>query len=209
MTRTPAQDAAPRRLLFLPGAGADPDFWRPLGAQLPNEWQKIYCGWPGLGHQPPAPRVRSFDDLVAMVVAELGDTPVDLLAQSMGGAIALRVALDHPRRVRRLVLAVTAGGIDLAALGGADWRPAYRLEYPEAQTWIVNTRPNYSDELSRVHHPTLLLWGDADPISPVAVGERLHELLAHSQLIIVPGGDHGFVQARPDAIVEAVTTHLR
>ena len=123
MSPGPQADATPRRLLFLPGAGADPDFWRPLGSRLPGEWHKTYFGWPGLGHQPPSPAIRGFDDLVAMVVAELSEKPVDLLAQSMGGAIALRVALDHPQRVRRLVLAVTAGGLDVAALGGADWRP--------------------------------------------------------------------------------------
>ena len=200
---------APRRLLFLPGAGADPDFWRPLGSRLPSDWDKIYFGWPGLGHQPPSPMVGSFDSLVAMVVAELGDTPVDLLAQSMGGAIALRVALDHPHRVRRLVLAVTAGGLDLAALGGADWRPAYQLEYPNAQAWIINARPNYADELARVQHPTLLLWGDADPISPLAVGERLHELLPQSHLLVVTGGDHGFVHERPSDIIDAIAAHLR
>src|SRR6202000_2380728 len=31
-------DADTRRLLFLPGAGADPAFWRPLGDRLPASW---------------------------------------------------------------------------------------------------------------------------------------------------------------------------
>ena len=32
-------DAETRRLLFLPGAGADPAFWRPLGDRLPASWR--------------------------------------------------------------------------------------------------------------------------------------------------------------------------
>ncbi|WP_426106858.1 alpha/beta fold hydrolase [Massilia sp. TSP1-1-2] len=34
----------------------------------------------------------------------------------------------------------------------------------------------------------LLLWGDADPISPVAVGQRLASPLPSSALHVIPGG---------------------
>lgn len=197
-----------RRLLLLPGAGADPSFWRPLGERLPTHWEKHYFAWPGLGNQAPSAKVRCFDDLVAMVANELGDRPVDLLAQSMGGAIALRLALDYPRRIRRLVLTVTSGGLDVSALGGADWRPDYRRAYPHAPSWIEEARPNYKGELSKVAHPTLLLWGDADPISPLAVGEQLHALLPNSSLVTVAGGNHALAYERAADIASFVTSHL-
>ena len=203
-----ARHAPARRLLFLPGAGADPTFWRPLGERLPAHWRKTYFGWPGLGHQPASPSVQSFDDLVAMVVAELGDEPVDLLAQSMGGAIALRIALDHPQRVRRLVLTVTAGGMDVSALGASDWRPAYAAEYPRAAAWISAIRPDYVDELPRINHPSLLLWGDADAISPVAVGARLAALLRNARLEVIAGGTHALANQRVDDIAELIAAHL-
>jgi len=197
------------RLLLLPGAGGDPAFWRPLGDLLPGAWEKVYLGWPGLGEQPPDPRVRGFDDLVGLVEGRLGDDPVDILAQSMGGAVALRVALRHPARVRRLVLAATSGGIDVAGLGGADWRPDYRRLFPQAAAWIAEARPDVTDLLPGVAQPTLLLWGDADPISPLAVGERLRQLLPDAALVVVPGGDHGFVHERPRDIAEPVIRHLQ
>ena len=78
-----------RRVFFLPGTGASPDFWKPAGALLPSEWSKIYFGWPGLGHQPHDPAIGSFDDLVRMVVCRI-ERPVDLVAQSMGGVVASR-----------------------------------------------------------------------------------------------------------------------
>ena len=197
-----------RRLLLLPGAGADPSFWRPLGELMPAHWEKHYFGWPGLGNQAPSPKVQSFDDLVAMVAAELDDRPVDLLAQSMGGAIALRLALDFPQRIRRLVLTVTAGGLDVSALGAADWRPDYRRAYPRAQSWIMDTRPNFEAELSRITQPSLLLWGDADPISPLAVGERLRSLLPNSTLVTVAGGNHALALERAAELAELVAAHL-
>jgi pimeloyl-ACP methyl ester carboxylesterase len=45
--------------------------------------------------------------------------------------------------------------------------------------------------------PALLLWGGADPISPVRVGERLASLLPYADLRVFPkaGHDLGFVHA--------------
>jgi len=34
------------KILFLPGSGASPDFWKPAGEKLPAAWSKHYFGWP-------------------------------------------------------------------------------------------------------------------------------------------------------------------
>lgn len=207
--RTARRDGAVNpHLVFLPGAAGSPEFWRPVGDRLPTAWKKSYLGWPGLGNQPASPDVNGFDDLVRLVEAQLGDEPVDLLAQSMGGAVALRVALNHPKRVRRLVLAATSGGLDVASLGAADWRAEYRSSFPNAASWITEAGPDVSAELPRVAQPTLLLWGDADPISPLVVGRSLWQLLPNATLTVVRGGDHGFVHDRPGEIVESILHHL-
>jgi len=195
-------------LLFLPGAGADPGFWRPLGERLPGDWAKHYFGWPGLGRQPPDPAVKSFDDLVALVEAQLADKPADLLAQSMGGAVAMAVTLRNPAKVRRLVLTVTSGGVDVEGLGGANWRETYRRNHPPPAHWITEARPDFTDHLGDVTQPVLLLWGDADPISPVAVGRRLQALLPNATLKVLPGGDHDLALARADEIAPWVLQHL-
>lgn len=197
-----------KRLLFLPGAGADPAFWHPLGELLPVTWEKIYFGWPGIGHQPPSPQVNGLDDLVTLVEASLGDEPADLLAQSMGGAIALQVALRHPQQVRRLVLAVTSGGLKMTHFGAADWRSAYQQEYPESASWIMEQNFELEDQLHKIKQPTLLLWGERDPISPVAVGQRLLERLPNAKLEIVAQGNHGFIQERPLEVLPSIWRHL-
>ncbi len=197
-----------RRLLFLPGAGADPAFWRPLADRLPASWEKVYFGWPGLGAQPPSPIVSCQADLVSLVEAEIGDGPVDLLAQSMGGAIALQIALKYPQKVRRLVLAVTSGGVDMTGVGAADWRSDYQQAFPQSNPWMLEPWPDLTSEIVQITQPTLLLWGDADPISPIGVDEQLAKLLPNAVLKIVPQGDHGFVHDRPEAILADVLQHL-
>ncbi len=197
------------RLLFLPGAGGDPGFWRPLGDLLPAEWEKTYFAWPGLGDQEARPAVNSFDDLVRIVAGALGDSPVDLFAQSMGGLVGARIAITCPGRVRRLVLAATtAGGVNASDYGAHDWRPDYQRDHPRAAKWISDPGLVYPNDLRCVTQPTLLLWGGADPICPVAVGEALAGLIPAARLVVVPGGDHGFVRDRPGEIIDAVRLHI-
>lgn len=197
------------RLLFLPGAGADPAFWRPLGDRLPAEWDKSYFGWPGLGDQPPDPAVNSIDDLARLVEARLEPGPCDLVAQSMGGVVALSVALRRPDKVRRLVLTATSGGVDVADLVRFDWRANYRRRYPRAGGWITEDRIDLTARIPAIACPTLLLWGDADPISPVAVGERLAALLPAARLHVTPGGDHDLAQTHAAALAPLVAAHLQ
>jgi pimeloyl-ACP methyl ester carboxylesterase len=204
-----ALDPASPQVLFLPGAGADPTFWRPLGDRLPAAWPKRYFGWPGIGDQPPDPAVNSLANLVAMVEAELEPGPVDLVAQSMGGVVALSAALNNPSRVRRLVLTATSGGVDVADLNRFDWREGYRREYPNAAAWITEARVDHTARIPTIACPTLLLWGDADPISPVAVGERLAGLLPDARLHVVAGGEHDLAVTEAAALAPLVEAHLR
>lgn len=197
-----------RRLFFLPGVGGSATFWQPLGDRLPAEWDMTYFGWPGLGNNPPDPRVNSYDALVGLVEAQLGDEPVDILAQSMGGGIALTVALRNPGKVRRLVLAVTSGGMDVSALGAADWRPEYRTEFPQVADWVIDQRPDVSTRLGEVCQPCLLIWGDSDPISPLAVGKHFEAHLPDARLVVVPGGQHDLIHARAAEIADAIRVYL-
>jgi 2-hydroxy-6-oxonona-2,4-dienedioate hydrolase len=195
------------RILFLPGSGASPDFWKPAGSLLPADWPKEYFGWPGIGRQPPDPAIKSLDDLIAMVVAKM-DAPVDLVAQSMGGVIAVRIALAHPQLVRRLVLTVTSGGVDMAAFGSSDWRADYRKTFPNAAEWIYEPRAAAPLPVDRITAPTLLIWGEVDPISPVAVGKHLQSRIANSRLHVVPGGDHDVAQTHAKDVAGLIERHL-
>lgn len=166
-------DAAMRpntNVLFLPGASGASEFWQPVAERLPARWSKTLLSWPGAGDQPHDPLVLGYDGCVEIAVSQLGEQS-DLVAQSMGGVLAITLALRCPERVRRIVLVATSGGIDVAGLGGADWREEYRAEFPRAAPWVWRERVDYSDRIRTVSAPTCLIWGDADPISPVSVGQ--------------------------------------
>jgi pimeloyl-ACP methyl ester carboxylesterase len=195
------------RILFLPGAGASPDFWKPVAERLPADCPRHHFGWPGLGSQPADPSIKSIDDLMRLVLTEMSE-PVDLVAQSMGGIVATRLAIAHPRLVRRLVLTVTSGGVDMASFGASDaWRADYRKAHPGA--WITEAPAAALVPVERITAPTLLIWGDIDPISPVAVGKHLEQRIPGARLHVVAGGDHDVAQTHAKEVAALIAAFLR
>jgi pimeloyl-ACP methyl ester carboxylesterase len=200
-------DGLAETLLFLPGASGNTALWKPVSDGLRHPAQRRFCAWPGFGGVPSEPDVHGIDDLVARVVASISG-PVDLLAQSMGGVIALRAALQKPDLVKHLVLAVTSGGLDVSALGAHDWRPMFLAEHPNLPRWFADEREDLTDRLGELALPVLLLWGDADPISPVSVGRKLAALLPRTELVVLRGGTHDLVLTRASEVVPYIEKHL-
>ena len=132
----------------------------------------------------------------------LGYQQVDVLGYSFGGAIALRLAIQHPDQVRRLVL-VSAGFAQdgfypemlpmQAAVGAAmaeqmKATPMYQsyaavapdpAEFPKLLDamgeWM--RRPyNWADEVRTLKGPVMLVYGDSDMFRPEHIVEFYHLL---------------------------------
>jgi len=197
----------PSKLLFLPGALGTTQFWLPVANRLSHPATKLILGWPGFGSMPPDPEVNGIDDLVKKVVAEI-DQPTALIAQSMGGVIAMRAALERQDLITHLVLTVTSGGIDMTSHAAEDWRRAFHEANPSLPRWFSTYQEDLTSQLHKIRIPTLLLWGDADPISPVSVGQRLASLLPHAELHVLSGAGHDLASARACDVAPLIDAHL-
>lgn len=207
MARDPGRTVTTPRILFLPGAGGSAGFWRPVCERLPIPWRKVRLNWPGLGAEPHDHAIAGMDDLVALALSRM-EEPMDIVAQSMGGVVAARIALEHPEKVRRLVLVTTSGGVDVRGLGGSEWRADYRATYPSAAAWITEASASPDLPVEKIMAPTMLIWGDADTISPPAVGEHLASRIPGARLTVLPGGDHDLAVRMPEAVAALVAAHL-
>ncbi len=100
-------------LLLINGIGASLEMWRPFARRLCAERRLIMFDVPGTGGsgrlRKPL-RMPGMARLVVELLDELGYGQVDVLGYSWGGAVAQQLAMDAPRRVRRLVLVATSPG---------------------------------------------------------------------------------------------------
>ena len=111
--REGTDDATPP-LLLLNGIGASLEVLQPFVDALHPRRTVIRFDVPGVGGspRPVVPYVlATFSPVVARMLDELGHPdPVDVLGFSWGGGLAQHFAVQHRRRVRRLVLAATGTG---------------------------------------------------------------------------------------------------
>lgn len=135
-------------------------------------------------------RVESMADDVAAAIRYLGFEQADVFGYSMGGAVALQVAIRHPEVVRKLVLASVSHTLDgihpglMDALGemkpemmyGSPWHDEYvriapnpdyfptffakKTEMDQATTDVP------AEAIKAIKAPTLLMIGDSDLIRP-------------------------------------------
>ncbi|MCW2538509.1 MAG: alpha/beta hydrolase fold protein [Frankiales bacterium] len=140
---------------------------------------------------------EAFGDDIAAVIEHLELPIADVLGYSLGGGASVRSAIQHPDLVRRLVLVSTAhrrdawfpgvrAGMDLigsagfAQLSQSPMFAAWKAVAPDPESFpmlmdktgeLLRQPYDWSKEISAMTIPTLLVYGDADSISPTQAAE--------------------------------------
>ena len=97
---------------FLGGGG----YFAPQMASLGKSFDIIapdLPGFAGSAAEPAAQSIKAISDAQIGLMDDLGVGEFHLLGHSMGGMVALQTALDHPHRVRSLILYATHSSGDL------------------------------------------------------------------------------------------------
>lgn len=106
-------------VLLLHGLGATAgEDWHRVVAALDDDYRVVVPDLPGFGRSQVPATTLSPERYAAMLdwlIERLGLRPVHLVGHSMGGAIALYYASEHPGSVAQLVVADTAGILHRAA----------------------------------------------------------------------------------------------
>ncbi|HEV2582774.1 MAG TPA: alpha/beta hydrolase, partial [Ktedonobacteraceae bacterium] len=148
----------------------------------------------------------------------LGVEQAHLLGTSMGGRIAVALALQHPRLVKSLILVSTM----MKSLKGTPmtWS-RLRVDLILKLPMIRGSNPYYAvirqreasrnfdcmDRLNEIHVPTLILHGKKDKSAPYHLAEAMHAGIKGSQMLTFDGG-HLFFILRQKQFFEAIADFL-
>jgi pimeloyl-[acyl-carrier protein] methyl ester esterase len=110
-------------LVLLHGWGVHSGIWRPLKELLAAYFHVTLVDLPGHGWSAPLPQGERLD-VVAEAVAAVAPPHAFWLGWSLGGLVALQVAISHPARVDKLVLVASTPRFTAAS----DWPNAIATE---------------------------------------------------------------------------------
>jgi pimeloyl-ACP methyl ester carboxylesterase len=132
-------------LVMATGTGSTMAEWDPaLLRLLARHHRLILFDYPGVGRSGPWRGATSFDSLAhytAGLMAAIGVPRADVLGWSMGGFVAQRMAVDHPGRVSRLVLAGTNPGGGHAVLGNRHFQEVDSSPHPSEREILLELYP--------------------------------------------------------------------
>ncbi|MBO0870768.1 MAG: alpha/beta fold hydrolase [Micromonosporaceae bacterium] len=140
----------------------------------------------------------------AGLMRAVGLPRAQVLGISLGGRIALALALAEPAMVERLILVSTGARVVRSLrrrlmLALAARRPRPPRGYPQPRYAFrrqldASTAYDATARLAEIRAPALILHGIRDRSMPLALAEELHAGLAGSVLRTFPGG-HAFMFA--------------
>lgn len=120
-------------VLLISGLGGFRASWRPIAEQLAPEFRVVAPDNRDAGESDSEATDYTISDMaddVAALMTALGIEHAAVVGHSMGGFIALHLAVEHPERVSRLVLVGTSPAAGLAI--GQPFPP------PPRESWIVD-----------------------------------------------------------------------
>ena len=178
-------------------------------------------------------------DWLARRVEESGTRRAVVAGNSLGGAIALQWALDHPAQAAGIVLVGTGARLRVspkifemidndwpACIGtlvdwsvGADAPAALR---DRAKSWHLavgkeTTRKDYAacdafdviERLPELRLPALIVVGSEDRMTPVKYSTFLHEHVTGSHLEVIPGAGHLVMAEQPAPVNAALASFIK
>lgn len=183
--------------------------------------------------------IGAYAEVVHAFAETLALPPFVLAGHSMGGAIALEYALRYPNRLAGLILVGTGARLRVAPqfldgilddfAGTTDlltaWAHGEGTELQLRRLYLHRLREvdpqvlhgdfvacdvfDRRSDVNRITTPALILCGDADRMTPVKYSQYLHEQIAGSQLVVVPGAGHMVMLEQAEAVADAVAAFLK
>ncbi|MEM7009590.1 MAG: alpha/beta hydrolase [Thermodesulfobacteriota bacterium] len=223
-------DNARPTLLFIHGAGQSSSTWRFQKDRFSgsSKFNFIAIDLPGHGKSEgegfrTIAEYKSF--LIEFIETLKLNRPI-LIGHSMGGGIAMLIAIQNPEIVNALVLVATGAKLSVAQQTLIAAKDNYKefcelasqrmfaedsleeLKH-EFRDGLLSIRPEVSygdliacnefnilNDLDKIAHPTLIISSDKDILTPIKYGEYLHQNIYGSEFHQIKGSGHFIMQEK-------------
>ena len=227
-----------RPLVFIHGSGDSGRIWR-LQVEHFGPQQAYAIDLPGHGQRPDMfPVEVSVQDYThvayEIVTSELQLERPIIAGHSLGGAVALMMALEYGSQLGGLILIGTGARLRVNPALLEDARQAPQQAQQQLSKLAVSemnaatipqavmqeqTVPgptilyrdlaacNVFDVMARlyeIHLPTLIIGGTDDRLTPPKYSEYLHKQIAGSTLRMIPNAGHYVMREQPEAVNQAI-----
>ena len=210
-------------VLLLHGWGVETSSFRPLTDLLKKSYKVIALDFPGFGKSdtPGTPwEVGDYSTFLIKFMEQIHLTKADIIAHSFGGRVAIKLAVEKPEMINKLILVNSAGikprrkfkyyfKIFLAKTGkmaskflGEPGNKFKKIIYehigskdfqnagPMRNTFIKVINEDLQPLLKSIIAPTLLIWGENDMETPVYMGKIMEKEIKDSGLVILKNAGH-------------------
>lgn len=210
-------------LVLIAGLATDLTKYDGMIAKLSQSYKVVAFDNRGAGRtdKPDIPySIEMMADDTSGLLTLLGIERAHIMGVSMGGRIAIALALQHPELVKSLILVSTSASRSsrtwtsrlLMAMPKVSIVRTMGEQYPQPYYAFVRQREasrNYeaSDRLNEISVPTLILHGKRDRFTPYGFAEEMHARIRDSKLTGFNGG-HLLVFFRRRELLDAVLEFL-
>jgi 3-oxoadipate enol-lactonase len=210
-------------LVLIAGLGTDLTVYEPVISCLSKKFRILAFDNRGVGRtdKPDIPySIEMMADDTAGLMDAAGFPKAHVLGISMGGRIAIALALQHPEMVKSLVLTSTFVGKRVVTIRSfLVFNVVRRLSFRRASRKYP--QPDYAfqrqfqasgsydaiDKIDRINVPTLILQGTSDKFATIRQAEEMHAKIKGSKMQTFPGG-HIFFMMRLEKFCSTVIEFL-
>ena len=206
-------------LILLHGLSGSRRWWSRNVPAFADSFRTYTVDLPGFGESRGV-RWSRLDDIADQLSDWLveEDLPTAHIAgHSLGGAVAARLAARHPDRVDRLVLVdaairpqgtrpvarpahvmrtISRGSLGFAPLLMHDLLRSHPRSFVAATIDALQT--DWEPLLRQIEAPTLVVWGERDAITPLALGHGITAVVPDARLITLAEAGHNPMWERAD-----------
>lgn len=198
-----------RPLVFIHGSGDSSQIWKSQVEHFGTDYA-FPIDLPGHGERadnlPPEVTVSDYTRVAHEIIFQEQHLKAPIIAgHSLGGAIALTIALEYASEVSGLILMSTGARLRVRTDILEEARRASVVVYRD---WVACNTFDIMDKLNEINTPTLIICGADDPLTPVKYSKYMHEHIQGSTLCIIDKAGHYVMMDQPEQVNQTINDWL-